>query len=244
MPKPAPSGENLLLKQLGATDLAALEPNLKKFKMIQGTVLHEPGRTIDHVYFPISGMVSLLAVMRTGDQIETAIIGREGVAGASIGSFGPLSFGQSTVQIPGAAWQLKSDIFLKLFKASEPFRSATNAFQAVIFMQAQQSAACHALHTVEARLCRWLLQSRDVVDSDFVHLTQEFLSHMLGVQRTAVSLSATALQQRGLIEYSRGNIKILNRNGLRKCACECYDVIREQVNRASATNGGGNRRTR
>jgi len=177
--------------------------------------------------------------MRTGDQIETAIIGREGVAGASIGSFGPLSFGQSTVQIPGTAWQLKSDIFLQLFNESGSFRQATNAFQSVVFMQAQQSAACHALHTVEARLCRWLLQSRDVVESDAIHLTQEFLSHMLGVQRTAVSLSATALQKRGLVVYSRGNIKILNRDGLRKFACECYDVIREQVNRASTTSGDG-----
>jgi CRP-like cAMP-binding protein len=243
MPTPAPFGANRLLKQLGTADFSVLETSLKEFKMVQGAVLHEPGRAIDHVYFPISGMISLLAVMKSGEQIETAVIGREGVAGASIGSFGPLSFGQSTVQIPGAAWQLKSDIFLKLFKASESFRSATNAFQSVIFMQAQQSAACHALHTVEARLCRWLLQSRDVVDSDFVHLTQEFLSHMLGVQRTAVSLSATALQQRGLIEYSRGNIKILNREGLGKCACECYSVIREQLNRASR-NGGGKGRAR
>ena len=239
MPNPAPFGENRLLKQLSAADLSALEPSLKEFKMVQRAVLHAPGRAIDHVYFPISGMISLLAVMKTGEQIETAIIGREGVAGASIGIFGPLSFGQSTVQIPGAAWQLKSDIFLQLFKASASFRSATNAFQSVIFVQAQQSAACHALHTVEARLCRWLLQARDVIDSDSVQLTQEFLSHMLGVQRTAVSLSATALQQRGLIEYSRGKITILNREGLRKCACECYDVIREQVSRASTANGGG-----
>jgi CRP-like cAMP-binding protein len=239
MSNPAPFGENRLLKQLSAADFSALEPSLKEFKLVQGTVLHQPGRAIDHVYFPISGMISLLTVMKTGDQIETAVIGREGVAGASIGSFGPLSFGQSTVQIPGAAWRLKSDIFLQLFEASASFRSATNAFQSVILMQAQQSAACHALHTVEARLCRWLLQSRDVVDTDSVHLTQEFLSHMLGVQRTAVSLSATALQQRGLIEYSRGRIKILNRDGLRKCACECYDVIRAQIERASATNGGG-----
>jgi len=179
-------------------------------------------------------MISLLTVMKTGEQIETGIVGREGVVGASLRSFGPLSFGQSTVQIPGAAWQLKSDIFLRLFRESPPFRSATNAFQSVIFMQAQQSAACHALHTVEARLCRRLLQSRDVVGSDAIPLTQEFLSHMLGVQRTAVSLSAMALQKRGLIEYSRGNIKILNCDELRKAACECYEVIREQVNRASA----------
>jgi CRP-like cAMP-binding protein len=233
MIKSAPFGENRLLKQLSAADFSALEPSLKKFQLIQGTVLHGPGETIDHVYFPTAGMVSLLAVMKTGEQIETGIVGREGVVGASVGSFGPISFGQSTVQIPGAAWQLKSDIFLKLFNKSESFRQATNAFYSVVVMQAQQSAACHALHTVEARLCRWLLQSRDVIESDAIHLTQEFLSHMLGVQRTAVSLSAMALQKKGLVEYSRGNIKILDRDGLKKGACECYEVIREQLDRAS-----------
>ncbi|MEA2876830.1 MAG: hypothetical protein QOF14_2026 [Hyphomicrobiales bacterium] len=233
MIKAAPFGENRLLKQLGAADLSVLEPSLKKFAMVQGTVLHEPGGTIDHVYFPTAGMISILAVMKTGEQIETGIVGREGVVGGSVGSFGPLSFGQSTVQIPGAAWQLKSDVFVKLYNTSQTFRQATNAFQSVITIQAQQSAACHALHTVEARLCRWLLQSRDVIDSDVIQLTQEFLSHMLGVQRTTVSLAATALQKRGLVTYSRGNIKILDHDGLKKGACECYDVIREQVNRAS-----------
>ncbi len=143
---PVPFGENRLLKLLSAADATWLKSSLKKFDMVQGAILHEPGGTINHVYFPTAGMISLLAVMKTGEQIETGIVGREGVVGASVGSFGPFSFGQSTVQIPGAAWQLKSDAFLRLFRESEPFRSATNAFQSVIFMQAQQSAACHALH--------------------------------------------------------------------------------------------------
>jgi CRP-like cAMP-binding protein len=98
-------------------------------------------------------------------------------------------------------------------------------------LQAQQSAACHALHTVEARLCRWLLQSQDVIESDTIPLTQEFLSHMLGVQRNSVSLAATALNEKGLIEYSRGNIKILEREELKTCSCECYEVVHEFVNR-------------
>ena len=93
-------------------------------------------------------------------------------------------------------------------------------------MQAQQNAACHALHSVRNRLCRWLLQSQDMIGSDTFTLTQEFLSHMLGVRRTSVSIDAHALQEAGLIRYSRGNIKILNRNGLEDCACECYSIIR------------------
>jgi CRP-like cAMP-binding protein len=107
-----------------------------------------------------------------------------------------------------------------------------NKFQNVILLQAQQSAACHALHSVEARLCRWLLQSQDTTEVDLVPLTQEFLSHMLGVRRTSVSLCAHALQSAGLIRYARGKIKIVNREGLKESACECYEVIREHIDRA------------
>ena len=154
------------------------------------------------------------------------------MAGASIGSDGSQSAGQATVQIAGSAWQIQSSKFLELYKASEPFRTLINKFQNVILLQAQQSAACHALHTVEARLCRWLLQSQDITETDMVPLTQEFLSHMLGVRRTSVSLCAHALQNAGLIAYSRGQIKILNRDGLKESACECYEVVREHIDKA------------
>jgi CRP-like cAMP-binding protein len=177
-----PLGENRLLRRLAAGDLSRLQPDLKEISMVRGTVLHPAGEPIEHVYFPLSGMVSILAVMRTGEQIETAIVGREGVVGASIGSNGSQAPGQSTVQIEGSAWQVQASKFLELYKASEPFRTFMNRFQNVIFLQAQQSAACHALHAVEARLCRWLLQSQDTTETDMVPLTQEFLSHMLGVQ--------------------------------------------------------------
>src|SRR4029453_12126928 len=122
--------------------------------------------------------------------------------------------------------------FLDLYQASEPFRTLMNRFQNVILLQAQQSAACHSLHTVEARLCRWLLQSQDTTGSDMVPLTQEFLSHMLGVQRTSVSLCAHTLQKAGLIQYRRGQNKILEREGIKESACECYDVVREHINKA------------
>jgi CRP-like cAMP-binding protein len=227
-----PVGENRLLRRLGSDDLSRLEPNLKQIPLPRGMVVHAQGASIEHVYFPLSGMVSILAVMRTGEQIETAIIGREGVIGASIGSDGSYSAGQATVQIEGSAWQVPAQKFLELYKMSEPFRTLMNRFQNVILLQAQQSAACHSLHTVEARLCRWLLQSQDTTGSDMVPLTQEFLSHMLGVQRTSVSLCAHTLQKAGLIQYRRGRIKILDRDGLKESACECYDVVREHVNKA------------
>jgi CRP-like cAMP-binding protein len=227
-----PQGENRLLKRLGAEDLARLQPNFKKVAMARGHVLYPAGASIEHVYFPVSGMVSILAVMRTGEQIETAIIGREGVVGASIGTDSGRSAGQATVQIAGSALEIRSADFLALYKASETFRTLVNKFQTLILVQAQQSAACHAVHTVEERLCRWLLQSQDTTETDVVPLTQEFLSHMLGVQRTSVTLAAQTLQKAGLIRYSRGVITILDRAGLKESACECYDVIREHMEKS------------
>jgi CRP-like cAMP-binding protein len=206
--KPNPVGENRMLQRTNAADLAQLQPNLRNFSMELGAVLHAPGASIKHVYFPLRGMVSLLAVMRTGELIETAIVGREGVVGASVGTGVSQSAGQATVQIAGSAWRIEAPKFLDLYQSSVSFRTLMNKFQNVILLQTQQSAACHALHAVEARLCRWLLQSQDVTDSDVVPLTQEFLSHMLGVRRSSVSLCAHALQTAGLIRYSRGQIEI------------------------------------
>ena len=171
----------------------------------------------------------MLTVMKSGEQIETAIVGNEGVVGAWVAIDGSNANTQSTVQIEGSAWQVATPQFLEIYKASKSFRSAMNAYQGVIIFQAQQSAGCHAIHSVEARLCRWLLLAEDVVGSDQITLTQEFLSHMLGVRRTTVSLCAHTLQKSGLIKYSRGKIKIIDRNGLGECACECYRAIRERI---------------
>jgi len=225
------SVENRLLNLLGDRDRAELRPHLKDFALVVGTVLHAPGGAIEHVYFPTSGMVSLLTLMKTGESIETGIVGKEGVVGASIASDDSLSTNQATVQVAGSALRLDGEKFLELYQANLAFRTLINRFQSVILIQAQQSAACHAIHTVEARLSRWLLQSQDMTETEFVPLTQEFLSHMLGVRRTSVSLCAHALQQSGLIQYSRGKIKILDRDGLKECACECYEVVREHIDR-------------
>jgi CRP-like cAMP-binding protein len=229
VPNSTAFGQNRLLNGLGADDLARLQPNLKKVSLTLGKPLHPVGVPIEHVYFPESGMVSMLTVMKSGEQIETAIIGNEGVVGGWAAIDGRNANTQSTVQIEGSAWQLPIAKFLELYKASDQFRSAINNYQGVILFQAQQSAACHAIHSVEARFCRWLLLAQDLMGSDLVKLTQEFLSHMLGVQRTTVSLCAHTLQKSGLIEYSRGKIKILDRKGIEECACECYSAIREHI---------------
>jgi CRP-like cAMP-binding protein len=174
-------------------------------------------------------MVSMLTIMTTGEQIETAIIGNEGVVGGWVAFDGSDANTQSTVQIAGSAWQIPTAKYRECYKASEALRTAINKYESVIRFQAQQSAACHAIHTVEARFCRWLLISEDVLGSENVPLTQEFLSHMLGVRRTSVSLVAHTLQKAGFIQYARGKIKILNRAAIEEAACECYSVIREKI---------------
>ena len=230
-------GENRLLNCTDAADLARLHRDFKKVDMVVGAVLHPSGMPIEQVYFPLGGMVSMLAIMKTGEQIETSIVGREGVVGASVGIDGGRSTGQATVQVEGVAWQIPVAKFLDVYRTSESFRSLMNLSLGVIHFQAQQSAACHAIHSVESRLCRWLLHSQDVVEGEFVDLTQEFLSHMLGVQRSSVSQCAHTLQKTGTIQYSRGRIKILDRPGLEECACECYAAIREHIDSVLPSRG-------
>ena len=225
-------GENRLLQLLAQDDRARLQPHLTPFAMQHGSTLHVPAQPIEHVYFPLSGMVSLLALMKSGDEIETAIVGDDGVIGASIGIDGKQAATLATVQIPGEALRLPASHFLERYEASATFRTVINRFQHLLFLHAQQSAACHALHQVEARFCRWLLLSQDLTRKDDIPLTHEFLSHMLGVQRTSVSLAAQTLQKAGLIRYTRGRIKILSRQGLEDAACECYESLREYKEKA------------
>ena len=226
-------GENHLLRRLAAADFSRFEPQLKKTRMEQGAILHAAGGAIDQVYFPISGMVSMLTILRSGQAIEIGVVGREGVVGASISAEGSRSFAQAIVQMPGEAWRVGAAPFLKVFEASKNFRKQINAYQSILALQTQQSAACHAVHTVEARLARWLLHAHDTVDNGTIDLTQEFLAHMLGVQRSSVSFTANALQKAGLIRYSRGRIQILDRKGVEQAACECYAVVKREMDKVA-----------
>jgi CRP-like cAMP-binding protein len=190
-------------------------------------VLHEQGAAIDRIYFPLSSMISLLAVMQTGEAIETGIIGAEGLLGGDAPINGHL-FTNATVQLQGAALTMPKAQFVDAYHAHPHLRELVNRYQSILLMQARQNAA---LHSVRSRLCRWLLQSQDMIGSVSFTLIQDFLSHMLGVRRTSVSIDAHALQQAGLIRYTRGHIKILNRDGLEDCACECYSVIRTETDK-------------
>jgi CRP-like cAMP-binding protein len=216
---------NLLLNALPAKDLAALQPHLRAVDLPQGEILFDVGDAIRQVYFLHSGVISLVVSLATGETIEAAMIGRESVVGGSSGLNGQLSVSKAVVQIAGAASMVDAERLRGLAETSTACRVALFRHEQLVLIQAQQSAACNATHTVEARLARWLLRSRDLTASDDLALTQEFLSEMLGVRRTSVSLVANTFQQAGFIRYSRGHIRIVN------LACECYHTVKLQADR-------------
>ena len=222
---------NLFLTALADADFELLRPHLKSVELPQGTVLFDIGAPIHQVYFPHSGVVSLVVDLASGDTIESAMVGRESLVGASSGLNGQLSVCKAIVQIAGAATALDSHRLRSLADGSMACRTALFRHEQLILVQAQQSAACNATHTIEARLARWLLRCRDLQSGDDLPLTQEFISQMMGVRRTSVSEVATTLQEAGLLRYRRGHIRVLDADGLRKTACECYQTVRTQAER-------------
>lgn len=220
---------NRLLAALRPDEIALLQPHLKEIQLTQGAMLQEQGERIERVFFPHSGMISLVAVMRQGNSIETATIGREGAVGAMSGLGPRHAFTRAVVQMPGIGSQIATSKFQSIVEQSPAIRDIVVRYNEVLLAQVQQSAACNALHEAEARFCRWLLQSRDRSDSDIVPITQEFLAQMLGVRRTTVTLVAQSLQDDGLLRYRRGRVEILDRAGLEERACECYQVVSREI---------------
>jgi CRP-like cAMP-binding protein len=224
-----PRASNLFLATLPDADFEALRPHLKPVDLPQGRVLFEMGASINQVYFPRSGVVSLVVDLTTGDTIEAAMVGRESVVGGSSGLNGQVSVCKAIVQIAGAATVIDSHHVRSLAETSPACRAALFRHEQLILVQAQQSAACIANHTIEARLARWLLRCRDLEGSDDLLLTQEFIAQMLSVRRTSVSV-----QQAGFVRYRRGHIRILNLEGLQETACECYQSVKSQAERLLA----------
>ena len=217
--------DNHLLASLPRSQLNLLVPQLTTVTMAQGTVVIDVSDEVDQVYFPHNGMFSLLVVMREGKAIETATVGREGVVGAMAGLGLYKSLVRVVVQLPLTASRIAASQFRKAVAASDAIRDMSVHFNEVLLTQARITAACNAVHPVEARFCRWLLQSADRAGSDTVSLTQELLAEMLGVRRTSVTEVAGKLQGEGLITYSRGVIRIVDRTGLERLSCECYQTL-------------------
>jgi CRP-like cAMP-binding protein len=222
---------NGLLASLPAADFDVLRPHLKAAEWPQGVVLMDAGQTIERVYFPHAGVVSVVVGLAGGEMVEAAMVGSDSIVGGSAALDGKVALNKAIVQIGGSGSALEIGHLRGLANASVGFRTALIRHDQMILVQAQQSAACNISHTVESRLARWLLRSRDLINSDKLALTQEFLGQMLGVRRSSVSIVAGTLQRAGLIRYARGNIHIEDVDGLKEAACECYETVRAHSHR-------------
>jgi CRP-like cAMP-binding protein len=215
-----------LLAALPAAALSAVSPHLKTIALKFGDVLAQPNGAVRHVYFPYDGVISLVVDLSNGMMIETALVGRDGVLNGTSALDGKKTFNKGIVQVSGKAGVMHVDRLRKLADEIAPLRSLLIRHDQMLFAQAQQSAACNASHKIEQRMCRWLLQMRDLADSDRIALTQDFLARMLGAHRPSVSLAASTLQKAKLLRYSRGNMQLLDIKGLQKASCECYATVR------------------
>jgi CRP-like cAMP-binding protein len=222
---------NHILASLSEEVFAALRPHLSAIEFKHGAVLAEPGAAIRNVYFPHGGIISFVVELNSGEMIETAMVGKDGVVNAASALDGKVSLNKTIVQLAGAGSVVSADVLRMVADEFADFRALLNRHEQVLFAQSQQSAACNASHLVEARLCRWLLRTRDLADSEDLTITQEFLAQMLGVRRSSLSVVAHTLQKAGFIRYRRGHVRILDRPGLEEAACECYGVVKAHYDR-------------
>jgi CRP-like cAMP-binding protein len=230
-----PSAQNRLLAALDAEDRQLLAARLSPVTLEKGALLYDPGDMVDTVYFPDDCVISLMTLMESGAAIESATIGREGALGLMSAVSPRQSLSRAIVQVAGRAHRISAPHLHRIWEQSGQVRDLVDRHNEALFAHAIQSVACNALHSVEARFCRWLLSCRDRIDSNTVSLTQEFLADMLGVQRTTVTVVARALQAGGLIRYRRGVVDILDRAGLEAIACECYGAVRRNYERLLPT---------
>jgi CRP-like cAMP-binding protein len=217
---------NLLLAYLSAADLKLLELHLRPQQFQQHKILFEAGDSVTTAYFPYDAIISLVVTLSGGEAIEAAMVGRDGVIGASAALDGKISVSRAVVQIAGRGVSCDIDALRRAAIQSATLQSLLIRHEHVVYAQAQQTAACNVTHTIEERLARWLLRARDLSQSDTLPFTQEFLAEMLGVRRTSVSIVAHTLQQAGILKYARGRIQITNIEGMEETACECHATVR------------------
>jgi CRP-like cAMP-binding protein len=222
---------NHLLAELPDEEFARLEPHLETFQAQPGDIVASPGQTLDHAFFPLSGMVSVVALFAEGLGAEVATVGNEGMVGL------PLFLGADSSpfhlmwQLPGETLRIRAEDFLPAVGPGTRLERVLTTYSQAYFVHTAQNAACNGLHHVSKRAARWLLATQDRAESDEFFLTHDFLSFMLGVARQSVSIAVGDLQEAGLISYHRGHMKILDRKGLEAASCECYGIVRREFER-------------
>lgn len=231
MMKSADREQNGFLKSLSEQDFEALQPHLKTVDLPRDLTLVELGHPITNVLFPHDAVIALVVEFQTGERVEVALVGPDSLLGV-FGVMGePVALATAIVVLPGSASMIEVDRLRVAAKHSKSLREIMVRHSQALYVQAQQTAACNALHCVTSRLARWLLRVRDLSGSDRFKVTQEYMAAMIGSRRNAVSLVAHTLQQSNVIRYSRGHIEIADPEALKKSACECYGELRAQYQR-------------
>ena len=231
MVNPSALLQNHILAALPAADLARLSAGIEPARMPLGRVLYESGDKMPHVYFPTTSIVSLLYVMENGASAEIAIVGNEGVVGISLFMGGETTPSRALVQSAGQAYRVPSKVLKDEFRRGGALQHVLLRYTQALITQMSQTAVCNRHHSVEQQLCRWLLMSLDRLATNELTMTQKLIANMLGVRREGVTESAGKLQKLGLIEYHRGRIIVLDRAGVEKQACECYQVVKREFKR-------------
>jgi CRP-like cAMP-binding protein len=222
---------NWLLARLPPKEDAHLAPHLTHVSLAQGTVLYDTGEPMTSDYYPITALVSLIISTESSTSIEVGLVGAEGAVGGEAALGATSATSQAIVQIAGTALRMPARLLNEDASSVGPVRELMNRFLVTLLRQSFQSAACNSLHTVERRLCRLLLMIQDRTETDAVPFTQDVLAQMLGVRRERVAVVAYDLQDRGLIRYRRGLIVIRDRPGLEASVCECYAILRAELDR-------------
>jgi CRP-like cAMP-binding protein len=220
--------DNGLLASLPPDMLAPLLPKFTSVVLSMRQGLYSPDGPIEAVYFPESGMISMLANLEEGAQVEVGVVGHEGMLGVPLLSGVETSFVEAMVQMPGTALRMGARAFRAEVEANAPFRMLLLRYGEALQAQVMQTAACNGRHGLEQRLARWLLMAHDRSDGDELPLTQDFLAMMLGVHRPSITVTAGILQRAGLIRYASGLITVLDRPSLEAAACECYGAVRRR----------------
>ncbi|MDQ3817738.1 MAG: Crp/Fnr family transcriptional regulator [Acidobacteriota bacterium] len=223
--------KNKVLLSLPDDEYERVSRHLEPVNLERNKVLHEPEETIREVYFLNDALISILSLLSDGSTIEIGVVGREGLSDTSALLGSDVSPHQSLVQLPGSAFRMKVGPFKEELRRGGKFQQLLLRYASLLIAQISQVAVCNSLHTIEERLSRWLLTSATRVESNELPLTQEFLSHMLGVRRAGVTVAARTLQTAELIKYNRGHITIIDFEGLESTACECYENMKEEFRR-------------
>jgi CRP-like cAMP-binding protein len=222
---------NFLIAAMPGDALDRWNPFLEKVDLPLGSALYEPGVVLTHAYFPVTALVSLLYVMESGASTEIAVIGNDGVVGVSLFMGGGSTPSRAVVQSGGTALRLPVANLIDEFSRGGYVSNLLLRYTQALITQMTQTAACNRHHAIDQQLCRWLLISLDRIPGDDLVMTQNLISNMLGVRREGVTEAASRLQREGLIRYSRGHIRVLDRVRLEARACECYAVVRKEYSR-------------